>query len=53
MYQNPVIPLTVPAGAVSIGGFYSQQWVWFTLGAFAILAVVMALGRIIPRNGEL
>lgn len=24
-YQNSAIPLTLPAGAVSIGGFYSQQ----------------------------
>ena len=52
MYQNPMLPLTVPAGAIGVAGFYAQEWVWAVLGAFAVLAVVMALGRIVPRNGE-
>ena len=52
MYQNPTIPLTVPAGAIGLAGLYGQPWIWAVLGGFAILAAVLALGRIIPRNGE-
>jgi hypothetical protein len=53
MYQNPVLPVAVPAGAAGVAAGYSVDWVWMLLAAFALLAAATAVMRIVPRNGEL
>ncbi|MHA7268903.1 hypothetical protein [Arthrobacter sp. HLT1-20] len=48
MYNNPAAPMAAGAGSAALAMTGASQLFWFALAAFAMLALGMAVKRIVP-----
>ncbi|MHA7306356.1 hypothetical protein ACX80E_14095 [Arthrobacter sp. TMN-49] len=48
MYNNPIVPMAAGAGSASLALTGAGQLFWYALAAFAMLALGMAVKRIVP-----
>jgi hypothetical protein len=48
MYNNPTIPMAAGAGSATLAMTGAGQIFWFALAGFAMLALGLAIKRIIP-----
>jgi len=48
MYNNPVLPMAAGVGSATLAMTGAGQVFWYALAAFAMLALGLAVKRIIP-----
>ncbi|WP_181037437.1 hypothetical protein [Arthrobacter sp. ZGTC412] len=51
MYNNPAIPAAAGAGSGTLAMTGAGDVFWFALAAFALLALGLAIKRILPVRG--
>ncbi|WP_192841667.1 hypothetical protein [Arthrobacter sp. ERGS1:01] len=52
MYNNPVVPVAAGVGSAALAMTGAGQLFWYVLAAFAMVALGMAVKRIIPVRAE-
>jgi hypothetical protein len=52
MYNNPVVPIAAGVGSATLAMTGAGQVFWFGLAAFAMLALGLAIKRIVPVRAQ-